>query len=290
MKKILICILLLIFMLTCMLPVHGAEEEMVVEVRASTTDVRVGDTVEYTVLATGKGVVAMQFQLMMPEGLRYVKKSAATPEKLAQKLGVPAAEWTEQSMMFTFYNDIGISFPKGTEILHFSCVAEKEGSWDVILYELLPFNAEFLDFPATLEVQTIRVRAKSDNQVPPVTQESVPAVTVPSESDPTTAPKPTDTVAKPTEPTIQPTSIPEEQPEPTVDVIVTEPTEQTEDQETFTTEPSDETENATEPVQTQDHDPQPEKKNRLWLVPVIVVPVAAVAVVLILLIKTKNRR
>lgn len=288
MKKILICILLLTFMLTCMLPVYAAGEEMTVEVRASKTDVRVGDTVEYTVLATGKGVVAMQFQVMMPDGLRYVEKSAATPEKLAQKLGVPAAEWTEKSMMFTFYNDVGISFPKGTEILHFSCVAEKEGNWDVILYELLPFNSEFLDFPATLKVQTVQVRAKINEQVPPVTQESAPAVTAPSESVPTTAPKPTDPVTEPVGQTTQSATVPEQTEEPTVDVIVTEPAVQTPSSEPTGTEPSGETENATEPDQTREHDEQPEKKNRLWLIPVIGVPVAAAALAAILLIRRKT--
>ena len=157
MKRVIICLMLLMAMCAGMMNVHAAEAEITVEVRASKTEVQVGDTVEFTVLATGSGVVAMQFNVELPEGLRYVPNSGKTPENLAQKLGVPAADWTEVSMMFTFYNDIGITFAKGTEILSFSCVAEKEGEWSVNLYELLPFNGDFEEFVPKLQVQKVTV-------------------------------------------------------------------------------------------------------------------------------------
>lgn len=180
MKRIMISLLLLAAMLCGMMTAQAAEAEITVQVRASKTEVRVGDTVEYTVLATGSGVVAMQFNLQLPEGLTYVPNSAKTPENLAQKLGVPAADWTEQSMMFTFYNDIGITFAKGTEILRFSCVAEKEGAWNVELYELLPFNGDFEEFPAKLQVQSVKVTGKAETSAPAETKPSVSDETVPS--------------------------------------------------------------------------------------------------------------
>ena len=196
MKRILIYFMLLAAMLTGMIRVYAAEAEMAVQVRASKTEVQVGDTVEYTVLATGNGVVAMQFNVIIPEGLSYVPNSGRTPDKLAQKLGVPAADWTEQSMMFTFYNDIGITFAKGTEILRFSCVAEKEGTWAPELYELLPFNGEFEEFQPKLQIQSIKVTGDSAPIVPgetqpPTTGETSPAVSNPEQ--PTTQQQPEQT-------------------------------------------------------------------------------------------------
>lgn len=181
MKRILICLLLLTAMLAASVSVHAAEAEMTVQVCASKTEVQVGDTVEFTVLATGSGVVAMQFNVIMPEGLSYVPGSGRTPEQLAQKLGVPAADWTEQSMMFTFYNDIGITFAKGTEIVRFSCVAEKEGNWEIELYELLPFNEEFEEFPAKLQVQAVKVTGKTEASAPAETEPPVTGETEPAE-------------------------------------------------------------------------------------------------------------
>lgn len=219
MKRIMISLLLLAAMLCGMMTAQAAEAEITVQVRASKTEVRVGDTVEYTVLATGSGVVAMQFNLQLPEGLTYVPNSAKTPENLAQKLGVPAADWTEQSMMFTFYNDIGITFAKGTEILRFSCVAEKEGAWNVELYELLPFDGEFMEFTPKLQVQTVNVTGDTPviGETAPVIpeqlpQQTEPAVEEPQQTQPTQATEPpvTDATEPPVTDTTEPTSQPDE--------------------------------------------------------------------------------
>lgn len=210
MKRFITCLILLALLLTGAMSVYATDSEVTVQVRASQTEVSVGDTVECTVLATGTGVVAMQFNLQLPEGLRYVPNSAATPENLAQKLGVPAADWTELSMMFTFYNDVGITFAKGTEILRFSCVAEKEGDWVVDLYELLPFDENFEEFTPTLQTQKITVVGSepSGGEIPPVPpEETIPAVTVPEagEAQPTEPDSAVgeDTVGTIVEPTIQ---------------------------------------------------------------------------------------
>lgn len=248
MKRIVVALLLIAVMLSGMITVHAAEAEVTVEVRASKTEVQIGETVEFTVLATGSGVVAMQFELRCPEGLRYIPNSAATPENLAQKLGVPAADWTEISKMFTFYNDIGITFVKGTELLRFSCVAEKEGTWAPDLYELLPFNGNFEEFPPDVILPQITVTAPvqqtapsapekptvpaettapEENPVPvePETQPDVPSVTAPTVSQ---TEKPTETVpdvpdgekADPTAPThIQNT--PHDEPQDITDDLVT---------------------------------------------------------------------
>lgn len=192
MKRIIIFLMLVALLLTGAMSVYATDAEVTVQVRASQTEVSVGDTVEFTVLVTGTGVVAMQFNLQLPEGLAYVPNSAATPENLAQKLGVPAADWTEQSMMFTFYNDVGITFAKGTEILRFSCVAQKAGDWVVDLYELLPFDENFEEFVPTLQTQKITVYSENspENGTSPMDPDETPAVT-PSET------KPSDTVTEP---------------------------------------------------------------------------------------------
>jgi uncharacterized repeat protein (TIGR01451 family) len=183
MKRIVIMVLMLAAVLTGAIPVWAANAEIAVQVCPSKPEVQVGDTVEYTVVATGSGVVAMQFEVRLPEGLRYVSGSGATPENLAQKLGVPAADWTEQSMMFTFYNDTGITLAKGTELLRFSCVAQQTGEWEVELYELLPFNEDFEEFPPKLQIQRLRV-IDEETQVPTTVPEETFPVTMPAITDP----------------------------------------------------------------------------------------------------------
>lgn len=183
MKRIVIVVLMLAVVLTGAIPAWAANAEIAVQVRASKTEVQIGDTVEYTVVATGTGVVAMQFEVRLPEGLRYVSGSGTTPENLAQTLGVPAADWTELSMMFTFYNDTGITLAKDTELLRFSCVAQQAGEWEVELYELLPFNKDFEEFTPQLQVQKVRVIGE-ESQVPTTTPETTPVVTDPEVTTP----------------------------------------------------------------------------------------------------------
>lgn len=291
MKKLLITLLLLVAVLASVLPVHAAEAEITVEVRASKSSVQVGDTVEFTVLATGSGVVAMQFEVRFPEGLRYVPNSGATPENLAQKLGVPAADWTEVSKMFTFYNDIGITFAKGTEILRFSCVAEKAGDWDVILFELLPFNGDFLEFPPVLKVQTVSVTEKSEDTKQPVTgetaphetgsPETVPPVTAPTETEPSSVQKPTDAATQPTSTPI-PTDAPSE------DVVVTDPVEVTEDTKLPVTEALPETGTPTQSEETRKPEEEPRKEKWIWLIPAIGLPVIAIGALVVYLVKKQQ--
>lgn len=212
MKKLVISLLLLAVVLTGMTSVYASGSTMSVRVLPTDTEVQVGDTVEYTILATGRNVVAMQFTLRLPEGLRYVPGSAATPEGLAQKLGVPAAEWTEQSGMFTFYNDVGIIIPEGTQLLRFSCVAEKEGEWTAELFELLPFDNQFQAFTPELQVGAVRVTQGAGETEPtePAGGETKPAVTDPVEPDAPTMTEPAAPDApKATEPTTpQPEAVP----------------------------------------------------------------------------------
>lgn len=251
MKRIAISLLLLAVMLAGMMNVQAAEAEVTVQTVASKTDIQVGDTVEFTVLATGSGVVAMQFELRLPEGLRYVPNSGATPENLAQKLGVPAADWTEQSMMFTFYNDVGITFAKGTEILRFSCVAEKEGEWTPYLYELLPFDGDYLEFTPQLRLQEVRVTTAEANVTPSVPIQTVPP-TVSVTEPPASVPAETVTTTAPVVEATQPVSVPE-------------PTEQPQSDDQPDTEETSQPEETTDPVQNQHTPPDVAENNRLWI-------------------------
>lgn len=270
MKRMMIGLLLMMTVLAGMVNVQAAEAEITVQVHASETQLQVGDTVEYTVLATGSGVAAMQFQLQLPEGLRYVPNSGATPENLAKKLGVPAADWSEHAMMFTFYNDIGITFAPGTEILRFSCVAEKEGEWSVELYELLPFDEEFLDFEADLQVRKVLVTAAGSQITPTVPKETDPAIPDIGETQPPVS------VAPETEPeNTQPPSVPD----------ATEPT-RTEPQ--FSTDPTAGNEEVTSPTQEPTGPVSPEKHQRGWILPTVLVAVGACGVGIFFLMKKKD--
>lgn len=289
MKRIVICLLLLAAMLAGMMSVHAAEAEITIQVIASKSEVRVGETVEYTVLATGFGVVAMQFELRFPEGMSYVPNSGATPANLAQKLGVPAADWTEVSKMFTFYNDIGITFAKGTEILRFSCVAEKAGDWTPELYELLPFDGDFEEFEPKLQVQKVCVTDGEEQTKPSATEPTVPSdvgeTEQPSGSD--------DPSVKPSEPdttvvTTQPESVPNPKDEQVSVDVVPEPTEQTLSREESEEGTETDLEIVTKPTENQHSEEQTEKKIwPLWVVPLGIGVVICCGITVFILRKKK---
>ena len=279
MKKIVICLLLLSCMLAGMLNVYAEEAQLSVQVVASSVDVKVGETVEYTVVATGSGVVALQFELRLPEGLRYVPGSAATPEGLAQKLGIPAAEWTEQSMMFTCYNDVGITVPAGTQLLSFSCIAQQEGNWAAELYQLLPFDGEFQAFSAELQVDAVLVSQEAGDTkptVPDVPGETEPPVAAPGDPTAPTVTEPTAQV------TTQPAADPDKPAEQPSDEVVTEPATGLQDQ------PSPKPEQVAAPEETEPDPVKPVKKPRFWIFAAVAVPLLACAVAAVVIFKKKH--
>lgn len=279
MKRIVIGLLLLAAMLTGMMSVHATGAEISVQVCVSDSAVKVGDTVEYTVLATGSDVVALQFNLKLPEGLRYVPNSGTTPEGLADRLGVAAAEWTEQTMMFTFFNDVGVTIASGTELLSFSCIAEQEGAWNVELFELFPFNSEFQEFQPELQVQTLQV-AKTAAQ-PDLTEPTQPDTTVSPTPELPTDPEPTEGAAQPNSPANRPEDQPDGETVPDTAPQRTEPTLPPDGQLTV---PEDGT--PTAPVEPPLEEPG--VKIRTWLLPTVGVTLIACGVVVFLIIKKKH--
>lgn len=201
MKKI-IAVLMMVALLLGAIPAYAAGASVHVEVTPSVAEAQVGDTVEFVITAQAKGLVAMQFELRMPEGLSYVSGSGSTPQGLAQKLGVPAADWTESSMMFTFYNDVGIKMKKGTELVRFSCVAEKPGDWDVIIFELLPFDGNFEEFTPELTVHTLKVVGDPESVTTPAAPRPSqnPTVTTNAPDDVTAATSGATTPTRPADP------------------------------------------------------------------------------------------
>ena len=111
MKKKLLALALVCVMILSGIPVYAARANFTMDVQPVQESVEVGDTVYYSIVAKGEDLVALQFDLVIPKGLRYVAGSAATPEDLREKLGVASADWTEGSMMFTYYNDVGVDIP-----------------------------------------------------------------------------------------------------------------------------------------------------------------------------------
>lgn len=289
MKRILISIMMLAVMLSGMMNVHATEAQVKVELRASKSQVQVGETVEYTVLVTGSGVVAMQFELRCPAGLSYVPNSGATPENLAQKLGVPAADWTELSKMFTFYNDIGINFAPGTEICRFSCVAQQEGVWAPELYELLPFDENFEEFAPEFQVQQIRVSAPGD-QIP-ATEPEQPADPVVPQTQPTEP----DRFEQATEPATVPATEPVTEPVTEPDHQNPETTAPVSDEDVSTDKPQDildsdltnEEPETSAPDQNTQNQEKPAKNNLFWLLLLGIAVVIGGGVAVFILLKKK---
>ena len=289
MKRILISIIMLAVMLSGMMNVHATEAQIKVELRASKSQVQVGETVEYTVLVTGSGVVAMQFELRCPAGLSYVPNSGATPENLAQKLGVPAADWTELSKMFTFYNDIGINFAPGTEICRFSCVAQQEGVWAPELYELLPFDENFEEFAPEFQVQQVRVSAPGAQS--PATEPEQPADPVVPQTQPT-EPESVDQVTEPatvpaTVPATEPVTEPDHQDPETTASVPDEDVSIDKPQDILDSDLTNEEPEPSAPDQNTQNQEKPAKNNLFWLLPLGIAVVIGGGVAAFILLKKK---
>lgn len=311
MKKRMLLFFLVCTVLLSAIPVHAAGARFSVSVEADRKNVKPGETVYFTVVAEGEDVVALQFNLDIPSGMKYVPGSAATPEGLKDKLGVPAADWTEISMIFTYYNDVGIKLPKGTVLLTFACTAETVGNHQVGLIEVLPFNSEFEEFTPSVQSAAVTV-SKAEEQggdqpttsqptEEPTTEPTKEPTTEPTE-EPTTQPSEDASGTQPTDPTETTTVTTPEETQPTepgveigIDTVPTEDTEQntatqaTGDDATVETTPS---ENTSDQEAEKKDDVQPDEDEQgsgllvLWIV-LGAAAVAAGAVILVLWLKKK---
>ena len=138
---------------------------MNITVQASKMEVQVGDTVDFTVYAYGEGITAMQFNLIIPQGMTYVSGSGAVPANLQNDLGWGALDWTEDTLMWTGYNDLVTAFAENTPILTFSCVAEEPGSHKIRMYEPLAFDGNFEEKTVDVTVDQVEVSEKTADPV-----------------------------------------------------------------------------------------------------------------------------
>lgn len=304
-----ILMMLMVFALTLSaLPVYAAAASFSVTVQADKKDVKPGDTVNFTVVAQGEDVVALQFNLDIPSGMKYVAGSGAVPAGLRDMLKVAAADWTEMSMIFTYYNDVGVTIPKGTVLLTFACTAEAEGTHQVGLYEVLPFNSEFEEFSPSVKTAAVTVtKAGEQGDDTPATSEPVDVTTKPTE-EPTTEPTqvvtPPDVVTQPTETTAVTEPEESQATEPSedtgTDVERTEPTHQDISTEVTQDDPTEDTTGNTiaaqeDPTQESEekNDPQSDDGDQgnsmmvLWII-LGVAAVGAAAVAAVIFLKKKK--
>lgn len=166
-----ICMLLILCaLLVSALSCYAAAASFTASVGVVKDTAAVGDTVEFVVTAEGTDVVALQFELAIPKGLRYVPDSAEIPKGLRKSLNIAGSvDWTEESLMFTFYNDEGIVIPKGTELMRFSCTVMTEGTFRVTLQECLPFDGNFAEFTPSIQDGVLKVESESASQPNPGT-------------------------------------------------------------------------------------------------------------------------
>ena len=209
---------------------------MNITVKASKTEAEIGDTINYTVYAFGNDVTALQFELRFPAGLEYVANSAVIPEGLKAYLGWAATDWTESSMMWTGYNDLGSLFEDGTVIMTFSATVTGEGVLEPELFELLPFDLDYNEFPADLTVDKVVV-----GNVEPTEPSTEPTEPSTEPTEPST--EPTEPSTEPTEPSTEPTEPSTEPTEPS-----TEPTEPSTEPTEPSTEPTEPSTEGTEPT------------------------------------------
>ena len=174
MKKKLLALLVVLAMVLAMVPAVSAQSSFSLKVTPSVSNASVGDIVEYTVYATGEGVTALQFNLEIPEGMTFVSDSGAVPSGLKSYLGWAATDWTEKvvdketglvtdyPMIWTGYNDLPSTFGEDTVIMTFSCTVDAAGEYEIGVFELLPFDEDYEEFPATLSVGKVTVAGAAE--------------------------------------------------------------------------------------------------------------------------------
>jgi hypothetical protein len=238
MKKRIVLLLMVCAWILSAIPVSAVQPQFSVVVQAEQQEVEVGDTVCFTVVAQGEDVVALQFNIVVPEGMKFVSGSGALSKGLREKLGVAAVDWTEGAMIFTYYNDVGVTIPKDTVLMTFECTAEKAGSYQLELEEVLPFNSEFEEFAPSVKMASVTVvkAGEQGEKDPTVTQPTTPS------TDPSTEPS-----TEPTDASTEPSS--DTQPTESSDATEPEATDPT-DQDATEATTEDTTEDTAESTQT----------------------------------------
>ena len=162
-KRILSSLLCLAMLLT-LLPVGilAADASMIIHVSPSAADVQIGDVVEYTVTVQGSNIGAMQFDLVIPEGMTYVPNSASVPAGLSIAIGWLEADWTEATMRWTGFNDHSTDIAANTVILTFCCTVDDYGTYLVELRELLPYDKDYALMDASLTVDPVSAHDLAD--------------------------------------------------------------------------------------------------------------------------------
>ena len=155
MKKKLLALLLVLVMVVAAIPVSATGAFFDVRITPSKTNVAVGDTVEYTITATGEDIACKEFTLVIPEGMTYVPGSASIPAGLKDTLGWEAVDWTESSMKWTGYCDKGADFAADTVLLTFSCTVDAEGSYEIGLHKLVTADSDFVPVTPVVNVDTV---------------------------------------------------------------------------------------------------------------------------------------
>ena len=305
MKKLLVWLLVCVMAVSA-IPCYAASFE--VNVDPVTTTAKVGDTVEFVITAQGHDLVALQFELNVPKGLRYVPGSAQMPDDLEGILGIAgSADWTEEMQMFTFYNDVGINIKKGTELVRFSCTVLKEGNYRMALKNCLPFDSDFAEFVPSVNAGALSA-GSSQQSVQPTQPEQKPQPSAPTQPVTEPVPQPTTESTEPdeTQPPIssvsgvltmdptQPTQDAGTQPTvPSTEPSATEATQQittgleeTMPEQTQEPEATEETQPVTQPEETPDSPTGEKEKSGVrlwqWLPAVVVLVIAAVALFVIM--------
>lgn len=160
-RKLLIISLMLVAMVLSCIPAAAVQGSIALHVQASAKEAAVGETVYYNILAAGEDVIALQLTVVVPAGMRYVSGSGKTPDGLKEQLDVAAADWTEDTMMFTFYNEKGIRIPEGTVLATFACEAEKSGTYEIALTEVVAGNSLFEEMTPSITSDPVAVSQDS---------------------------------------------------------------------------------------------------------------------------------
>ncbi len=230
--SIVLAVALVLTMIAIAVPAVLAENGTLVHAYPDKTEVKPGDTVEYTLtLGPCEHIAGTQITLSIPDGLEYI--TGAAVDGIAATLGAVSADYNSASLTFASFGIGDYSSETETPLAKFTCKvsdsAADGATYEIGCEELVLSDPDDEELDCTFYTTSSKITVKAESSTEAPTDEPTEAPT----DEPTEAPTDEPTDAPTDEPTDAPTDEPTEAPtdEPT-EAPTDEPTEAPTDEPT----------------------------------------------------------
>ena len=169
--SIVLCLALLVSLMVAAVPV-SATDTVKFTMTADKTEANVGDTITYTIsIGAVENLAGFTFELVIPEGLTFVKNSSSVNEAWEGELDFGEASFAEKTMIFVGASNNSTNVPGETEVMSFQCTVD-EGAAGTLTTDFIMnvgdvFDGDYNDFAFTATGASVTIGG-SEPIVPPV--------------------------------------------------------------------------------------------------------------------------